>query len=225
MSAETDEKAAPDTALEVPSVASGSTVRKPLTARGERTRASLVSAARTVFERDGFADSRLTDITTEAQCSIGSFYTYFDSKEEIFAAVVEQVQEEMLHPHVRERTGVTDPRDLIEAANREYLRSYKRNARLMAVFEEVALINEDFRRLRIERGKAFAQRNAKMISELQESGRASADLDPMITAHALSVMVSRMAYTVFVQNHRIPFEKLVTTLTQLWVNALRLDSD
>ncbi|MEU2253496.1 TetR/AcrR family transcriptional regulator [Nocardia xishanensis] len=197
----------------------------PRTKRGERTRTALIAAAREVFERDGYLDAKISDISKAAGTASGSFYTYFDSKEEIFAAVVEQVQEEMLHPHVRERTGVTDPRALIEAANREYLRSYKRNARLMAVFEEVALINEDFRRLRIERGKAFAQRNAKMISELQESGRASADLDPMITAHALSVMVSRMAYTVFVQNHRIPFEKLVTTLTQLWVNALQLDSD
>ena len=152
----------------------------------------------------------------------GSFYTYFDGKEAIFAAVVEQVQEEMLHPHVRERSGITDPRALIEAANREYLLSYRRNARLMAVFEQVAQIDENFRRMRVERGRAFAQRNARMIRALQRSGQASAELDPMITAHALSGMVSRMANLVFVQEQRIPFEKLVGTLTQLWVNALQI---
>lgn len=194
----------------------------PRTPRGVRTRAALIAAARTVFERDGYLDSRITDIAKAAGMASGSFYTYFDSKEEIFAALVEQVQEEMLHPHVRERSGITDVRALIEAANRDYLLSYKRNARLMALFEQVAQVDENFRRMRVERGRAFANRNARLIRSLQESGQASTDLDPMITAHALSSMVSRMAYLVFVQNQRISFEKLVTTLTQLWVNGLQL---
>ncbi|MFI1920041.1 TetR/AcrR family transcriptional regulator [Nocardia sp. NPDC020380] len=194
----------------------------PRTQRGVRTRAALISAAREVFERDGYLDARIADISKAAGMASGSFYTYFDSKEEIFAALVEQVSEEMLHPHVRERSGTTDVAALIEAANRDYLLSYKRNARLMALFEQVAQVDENFRRMRVERGRAFAQRNARLIRTLQESGQAAADLDPMITSHALSAMVSRMAYMVFVQNQRISFEKLVTTLTQLWINGLQL---
>ncbi|WSJ20014.1 TetR/AcrR family transcriptional regulator [Nocardia sp. NBC_01327] len=194
----------------------------PRTQRGERTRIALIAAARAVFERDGYLDARIVDISKTAGMASGSFYTYFDNKEEIFAALVEQVQEEMLHPHVQARSGITDVRALIEAANRDYLLSYKRNARLMALFEQVAHVDENFRRMRVERGRAFVQRNARLIRSLQESGQAAADLDPMITAHALSAMVSRMAYTVFVQNQRISFEKLVTTLTQLWINGLQL---
>jgi AcrR family transcriptional regulator len=41
------------------------------------------------------------DIAAEANAAAGSFYTYFTNKEEIFAAVLEEVHEEMLHPHVR----------------------------------------------------------------------------------------------------------------------------
>ncbi|MQY25825.1 TetR/AcrR family transcriptional regulator [Nocardia aurantia] len=197
----------------------------PRTRRGVRTRAALVTAAREVFERDGYLDAKISDIARAAGLASGSFYTYFDGKEEIFAAVLEQVRDEMLHPHIRERTGVTDPIALIEAANREYLMSYKRNARLMGVLEQVAQIDENFRQLRTERADAFVRRNARMIRMLQESGRAAADLDPQVTALALSVMVSRMAYSVFVQNRRISFEKLLTTLTQLWVNALQLQPE
>lgn len=197
----------------------------PRTQRGVRTRAALIAAARQVFERDGYLEAKISDISAAAGVASGSFYTYFDGKDEIFAAVVEQVQEEMLHPHLRERSGITDPCVLIEAANREYLLSYKRNARLMAVFEQVAQVDENFRRMRIERSRAFVQRNARMIRALQKSGRAAADLDPTITAHALSGMVSRMAYLVFVLDQRIAFEKLVQTLTALWVNALKLDGE
>ena len=40
-----------------------------------------------VFERDGYLEARLTDITAEAHCSTGSFYTYFDSKEALNAGM------------------------------------------------------------------------------------------------------------------------------------------
>lgn len=195
----------------------------PRSKRGERTRATLVAAARTVFERDGFLDARITDITKEAGVASGTFYTYFESKEEAFKAVVEEVQEDMLHPRLRERLGDEDPMALIDAANREYLLAYKRNARLMALFEQVAQIDDEFRELRRKRGAAFVRRNAKMIRRLQESGRADPDLDPLIAAHALSGMVGRIAYSVYNLGERIPFERLVTTLNQLWVNALKLD--
>src|SRR5699024_11384428 len=39
----------------------------PTTTRGTRTRAALVAAARVVFERDGFIDSRLSDLSKEAK--------------------------------------------------------------------------------------------------------------------------------------------------------------
>ncbi|MEV3861201.1 TetR/AcrR family transcriptional regulator [Streptomyces sp. NPDC050095] len=194
----------------------------PRSARGLRTRGALIAAAREVFERDGYLDARITDISKAAKVASGSFYTYFNSKEEIFQALVEQVQEEMLHPHLRERTGITDPRELIDASNREYLRAYKKNARLMALFEQVAQVDEQFMQLRIERGNAFARRNAKLIRSLQERGAADASLDPLVTAHALSVMVSRMAYMVFVLGQRIPYERLVTTLNKIWENGLQL---
>src|SRR4051794_18842646 len=113
----------------------------PRTPRGARTRAALVAAARVVFERDGYLHARLTDITAQAQCSTGSFYTYFTNKQEIFAAVLEQSQEEMLHPHVREVVGTEDPIAVIEAANRAYLEAYERNADLMRLLEQVSTID------------------------------------------------------------------------------------
>jgi AcrR family transcriptional regulator len=194
----------------------------PRSARGIRTRAALITAAREVFERDGYLDARMSDISLAAGVAAGSVYTYFDGKEEIFAAVVDQVQEEMLHPRLRERTGITDPHRLIDLANREYLRSYKKNARLMALLEQVAQVDQSFRALRLQRSAAFITRNARMIRGLQEAGLADSSLDPELTAHALSAMVSRMAYLAFVLEQPMPFERLATTLNQLWANALQL---
>jgi AcrR family transcriptional regulator len=194
----------------------------PRTARGERTRARLVAAARTVFERDGYLDARLIDITTEAQTAAGSFYTYFTNKEEIFAAVLEEVQQEMLHPHVREMTQSDDPVAVIEASNRAYFIAYKRNAKLMRLLEQVATIDDDVRDLRRRRGKAFAERTARSIRDLQARGLADPDVDPFMAATALGSMVGRMAYGTYVLGDNFKLDDLVATVTRLWVNALRI---
>jgi AcrR family transcriptional regulator len=182
-----------------------------------------VAAARKVFERDGYVNARMSDITRKAKMSTGSFYTYFTNKEEIFAAVLDEVQEEMLHPHVREATDDEDPVAVIEASNRAYLEAYERNAKLMQLLDQVAAIDDDFRELRRRRGALFAERNARSIRDLQARGLADPDVDPQIAALALSGMVGRTAQQVYVFGDEVDHEALVKALTRLWANALRLD--
>jgi AcrR family transcriptional regulator len=201
------------------------TGRPPASARGARTREALVGAARAVFERDGFLDARITDIAAEAGVASGSFYTYFTSKEDAFAAVMEQVGEEMLHPRLREIADRDDPASVIEAANRAYLVAYRRNASLMGLMEQVAQLDAGFRRVRLGRTRAFAQRNAQAIARLQERGLADPELDPQLAAQAMGAMVSRMAYLRYVQGFgTASAESLVQTLTRLWVNALGISA-
>lgn len=194
----------------------------PTTARGARTRAALVVAARAIFERDGFLASRLTDITAEADCSTGTFYTYFVSKEEIFMAVMEAAKDEMLHPGAPHVAGSDDPVAVIEASNRAYFESYQRNAKLMTLQEQVATINPEFRQQRLERGQVFVQRNARNIKRLQEEGRIDPELDPMMTSRALSGMVGRLAYSAFALGDDTSVDELVAGATRLWSNALGL---
>ena len=59
------------------------------TRRGAETRARLVQAAKEIFERDGFLEARITDIAQRAGVSHGSYYHYFDSKEQLFREVAE----------------------------------------------------------------------------------------------------------------------------------------
>lgn len=197
----------------------------PRSARGARTRARLIAAARTVFERDGYLDARLVDISAEAGAAAGSFYTYFANKEEIFAAVLDDMQEEMLHPHVPETTDSDDPIAAIHAANRAYLVAYERNAKLMRVLEQVATIDDNVRELRLARGRAFIDRNARSIRDLQERGIADPDIDPLLAAAALGSMVGRMAYNAYVLGEKWKRDELVTTLTRLWAGALRIPDD
>lgn len=209
---------------DVPPLADVSALRTlPTTARGLRTREALIAAARRVFERDGYLDARLTDITAEAKCATGSFYTYFTSKEEVLQAVIERAQDDMLHPGMpRLDEEQTSPEAVIRASNRAYFEAYRRNAKLMMILEQVAAIDPKFREVRRRRGQAFARRNARAIASLQERGLADATLDPMMAALALSSMVGRMAYHTFCLGEEMPLDDLVEICTRLWANALQL---
>ena len=200
-----------------------------------------------MFERDGFVTARITDIADEAGLAHGSFYSHFRSKEDALAAVLGEVGEEMLHPGPSlagtpgsqgdlggqgELRGQGDLRDqadpvaVIHAANVAYLEAYRRNARLMALLEQVATVDERFAALRRERSEAFLARNARAIRRLQRAGLADPALDPDLASLALSNMVSRSAYAVFAMGRQpVSVGELAVTLTRLWANALGLPGD
>ncbi|HWF38867.1 MAG TPA: TetR/AcrR family transcriptional regulator [Candidatus Acidoferrales bacterium] len=59
-------------------------------ARTEATRRKLLEAAERIFAREGFEAARLEDIAASAGYTRGAFYANFESKEDIFLALIEQ---------------------------------------------------------------------------------------------------------------------------------------
>src|SRR5438105_10054730 len=58
--------------------------------RKDERPAEIIAAALAVFTEKGFAAARLDEIAARAGVSKGALYLYFETKEEIFRAVVEQ---------------------------------------------------------------------------------------------------------------------------------------
>jgi AcrR family transcriptional regulator len=58
--------------------------------RRERTRSRLTGAARTLIAEKGVAGLRIADITEVADVGRGSFYNYFESKDDVVEAVVSE---------------------------------------------------------------------------------------------------------------------------------------
>ncbi|MCP3735087.1 TetR/AcrR family transcriptional regulator [Sphingomonas sp. RP10(2022)] len=62
--------------------------KTPRTERGRRTLRVLLDAAAVEFGERGFHDASISGITRRAGVALGSFYTYFDSKDAVFRALV-----------------------------------------------------------------------------------------------------------------------------------------
>jgi AcrR family transcriptional regulator len=84
----------------------------PRTERGRRTLRKLIEAAAQEFGSRGFHDAAITGITARAGVALGSFYTYFDSKEAVFRALVKDMSQ-AVRSHVAE--AVKDAPDRLSA--------------------------------------------------------------------------------------------------------------
>ena len=105
----------------------------PRSQKGVRTRARLLVAAKGVFEEDGFIEARISDIAERASLSHGSFYHYFDSKEEIFREVAESVEERLSAPLggvILDPESQSSPEDRIRQALRRHLESYRKESKI-----------------------------------------------------------------------------------------------
>ena len=78
-----------------PTALAASDGKAPRTARGERTLRKILDAAREEFGERGFSDSSIVGITQRAGVALGTFYTYFDSKEVLFQALVRDMSEQV----------------------------------------------------------------------------------------------------------------------------------
>ena len=67
--------------------------KTPRTARGRETLRKLLDAAALEFGERGFHEASISGITRRAGTALGSFYTYFDSKDAIFAALVRDMSQ------------------------------------------------------------------------------------------------------------------------------------
>ena len=201
----------------------------PRSRKGERTRARLLEAARKVFEEDGFLEARITDISKRAKLSHGSFYHYFDSKEQIFRELAQAQEARLTAPpdDARLATAPDDsPRKRIRKANRRYLERYRDAARIMGVIEQVSRYDPHVNAARMASQKHFAERSERSIRRLQSRGLADPNVDPAIAADALGAMVARFAELWLVQGYReYDFDEAVEQLTILWGNALGLKGE
>ena len=62
--------------------------RDPKTSRGRKTRQRLLDAAEAEFGEKGFHEGSISGITRRANVALGTFYTNFESKDQIFQDLV-----------------------------------------------------------------------------------------------------------------------------------------
>ncbi len=115
--------------------------KEPRTERGRKTMRKLLDAAAAEFGERGFHDASISAITRRAGVALGSFYTYFDSKDAIFRALVGDMSEAV---KVAAREALRDdmaPLEIERAALEAFLRFAAEHKEIYRIIDEAEFVD------------------------------------------------------------------------------------
>ena len=147
--------------------------KAPRTARGERTLRKILDAAQEEFGERGFADSSIVGITQRAGVALGTFYTYFDSKEVVFGAVVRDMSSQVRDAVAPAFKGATDRLDGERRALQAFLEFAQHHRDVYRIVDEAEFVEPAAYR---EHYETTAARIAARFADARAAGEVAADL-------------------------------------------------
>ena len=154
----------------------------PRTERGRRTLRKLLDAAAVEFGEKGFHEASIIGITSRAETALGTFYTYFDSKDEIFRALVKDLSDRVRLTAASALGGEMTALDRERTALKTFLHFAREHKEIYRIIDEAEFVDP-------ENYRAHYENTARRMFERLKAGSASGELRPdMEEAHAWAIM-------------------------------------
>ena len=162
----------------VPEGGRASDGKTPRTARGQRTLRKILDAALEEFGERGFSEGSIVGITRRARVALGTFYTYFDSKEAVFQELVRDMSAQVrdhVAPVLQEATDALDAEGRALASYLEFVRGHQQVYRII---DEAEFVDpQGFRR----HYETTAERICARLAAGKEKGEVVAMDSPIAT--------------------------------------------
>jgi AcrR family transcriptional regulator len=115
----------------------------PRTERGRRTLRAILDAAAEEFGEKGFHEGSISGITRRAGVALGSFYTYFDSKDAVFRALVRDMSDQVkehVGPAIR---AASDQIDAERAGLLHFIRFAREHKEIYRIIDEAEFVDPE----------------------------------------------------------------------------------
>ena len=156
------------------------TGKAPRTARGEKTMRKILDAAIAEFGTKGFSESSIVSITSRAKVALGTFYTYFDSKEAVFQELVRDMSAQV-RDHVA--PVLSDASDALDGEGRaleSFLSFVSTHRQVYRIIDEAEFVDpEGFRK--------HYETTAERIAARLQAGKDKGEVASMGSALATEV--------------------------------------
>ncbi|MBS4214961.1 TetR/AcrR family transcriptional regulator [Neobacillus rhizophilus] len=146
----------------------------PKTDRGTKTKQKLLVAAEEVFGEMGFFQAGITDVTKKAKVSQGTFYTYFQSKEDIYRELVMDMQKQLRKAIRLGTQGIHNRLELEKKGFEIFFNFLKEHRYLFRLFRQAEFVDENLHRNYFQ---TFTKGYIEGLAEAQDKGEVR-KLDP-----------------------------------------------
>ena len=153
------------------------------------TSSELKRAALVVFERQGYLNTKITDITREAGRAAGSFYTHFDSKESLLESLLADLLAEAdVNVTDAGHSGDFGDWNAVRWHVDAYWHTYHAHSAVLRSLQQAAIVNERF----AARLQEMTEPDRRHFAEHLEQARAAGARlpgDPMLVAAAIQALM------------------------------------
>src|SRR3954464_12730500 len=161
-----------------------------LTPRGRDRRRQLMGVAARLFAENGFHPTSVAEIVAGVGVGKGSFYWYFDSKDQLFVEILHQAQQDLRRAQQHAIDDAGDPLKRIELGTRASMHWFAANRHLMNLFQFAA--TEEAFAPALRRGQEVALADAvKHVKDGIVAGEIR-DREPEVLAHAILGVISHL---------------------------------
>jgi len=156
--------------------------KEPRTARGRRTLRAILDAAAEEFGEKGFHEGSVSGITRRAGVALGSFYTYFDSKDAVFRALVRDMSNQVREHVAPALRAAPHQIDAERAGLLHFMRFVRQHKEIYRIIDEAEFVDpESFR--------AHYTTTAERIRARLEAAAACGEVIPEVgEVHAWAIM-------------------------------------
>ena len=145
--------------------AASTTFKMPRTERGRRTLRKLLDASAIEFGEKGFHEASVSSITRRAGVALGTFYTYFDSKDALFQALVKDMSDNVKSSA---RAALRDDMSAFEierAALHAFLEFAREHKEIYRIIDEAEFVDADSYRAHYQGIATLIERRLKAGSK------------------------------------------------------------
>ncbi|HHT7238175.1 MULTISPECIES: TetR/AcrR family transcriptional regulator [Bacillus] len=190
--------------------------------RSLETKKKLLHSGYTIFIKNGFQKTTITQIIKHAETGYGTAYVYFKNKDALLVVLMEDVMNRFYDIADRYFSPQTkaEARDMIQNQVRAFLQLAQEERAILQVVEEAIRTSKEICQKWDEIRERFIKSITQDITYSQESGLAQPELNREIVARGWFAMNEMFLWTIVQNDKKIDLEEVVHTLTVMYTTGL-----
>ncbi|MEW6209487.1 MAG: TetR/AcrR family transcriptional regulator [Acidobacteriota bacterium] len=182
---------------------------------------AILRAAIKVFARNGFYNSKVSDVAAEADVADGTVYLYFKNKDDILVSIFNNYMEEALAQGRARLSAIEDPVEKLQSIIHAHLDNLGRDRDLAVVFQvELRSSTKFMEQFSATKVSEYLELIRSVIEEGQHKGAFRRKLNTQIAAKVLFGMLDEMATNWVLSKKRYSLASTADTVIDVFLNGI-----
>ncbi len=183
----------------------------------------IIEAATKVFAKNGFYQSKISEIAKEAKVADGTIYIYFENKDDILISLFEEQMKAVIDNMEVQISGIDDPAKKLERFASTHLDLIEKNQDMAEIIQvELRQSNKFMKEYKNEKFIQYLNIIEDIISEGQKRGIFKEDVIPKVAKRAFFGALDEVSrFWVLSTRRQYDIRTVAKQISEYFLNGIR----